>query len=273
MNPRRILDASLGVYVALVAVTAGALAGWDAGAAELPVAAFVAAGLIVGATVAAGARSVDDLAERVRSLPVAAGIVGLPLAYGPYMLLAIEPDSAAGVVALVGLLAVNPGFVIIGVGSYIRTRRTRETATELVVVTVGDADTDQRTLRIAAVIVVGFALLAAGGATIVTGEISTTTLTTFVGGLLPAVFLFATSGRELAVTDAGVRIQQSIIDWEDLAGYRLTDEKLLLVRSEWYLPTRRFDRGEVDDEAVVEALGEFIPRLDEQGRVEASARR
>jgi len=264
------VEALLGVYAAQVVVAAGALAGWEAGAAELPVTTFVATGVVIAVGVGATVRTIDDLVDRLLSLPVVAVMVCLPLLFLPYLIFVVDPLSEAGLVAIMGVSGVVSGNVAVLAGVLIRNSRLRETATELVVVTVGESDTDQRTLRIAAVIIVGFALLAAGGTTIVTGGISTMTLTTFVGGLMPTVLLFATNGRELAVTDIGVRIQHSIIDWRDLAGYRLTDDEVVLVRSEWYLPARRFDRGEMDDAALIEELGEFLPRVDEQGRVELS---
>ena len=51
--------------------------------------------------------------------------------------------------------------------------------------------------------------------------------------------------------------------WADFDSFRVTDEKIKLKRARWWLPTRDFDREEIDDDAaVIEAMGEFLPRTD-----------
>lgn len=65
-----------------------------------------------------------------------------------------------------------------------------------------------------------------------------------------------------------------VIVWENLEGYRLTGDTLALVHSGWYLPDQQFDReGISDEEALLDGFCEFLPRLDEHGRIELSPRR
>jgi len=273
MNERRILDVLLGVYAAVLLVPAGALVGWEAGTAEVPVTAFVGIGLVIAAVVTLVVRTVDDLVDRLLSLPVVVATVGLPFVYTlPYLLFVVDPDSGAGVVAIVGMGAVLPGLLALLGGSLIRNSRLRERSTEIVAVTLDETDDEEgRQLRIAAVGIVTIALVTTGAVTVLTGKLDFSMVTS-LGGLSTVVLLFANNDRELVVTDAGFVVDQSVIVWDDLAGYRLTDDKVVLVRSEWYLPDRRFDREEMDDEALIEGVGEFLPRVDEQGRVERMAR-
>jgi len=274
MNRRWILDVLFGIYAAVLLVPAGALAGWEAGAARLPITVFVGIGVVLAALGTGVARTVDDLVDRLLSRSVVTVMVCLPLVFLPYLISVVDPLSEAGTVAIAGLSAVVPGNGALLGGVIVRDRRLRETATEEVVVTVGDSETNnQRTLRIAAVMIVAMTLIANGAAIVLTGDISTTTFTTLVGGLIPVFLLFADTSRELAVTDVGFRSGQSTIVWDDLAGYRLTDDNVVLVRSEWYLPNRQFDRADISDEdALIKGLEGFLPRLDEQGRVELAAR-
>jgi len=273
MNERRILDVLLGVYAAVLLVPAGALVGWEAGTAGVPVTAFVGIGLVIAAVVTLVVRTVDDLVDRLLSLPVVVLTVGLPFVYTlPYLLFVVDPDSGAGVVAIVGMGAVLPGMLALLGGSLIRNSRLRERSTEIVAVTLDETDDEEgRQLRIAAVGIVTIALVTTGAVTVLTGEMGFSMVTS-LGGLSTVFLLFANNDRELVVTDAGLVVDQSVIVWDDLAGYRLTDDKVVLVRSEWYLPDRRFDREEMDDEALIEGVGEFLPRVDEQGRVERMAR-
>lgn len=274
MDRRWILDVLLGIYAAVLLVPAGALAGWEAGAARLPITVFVGISVVLAALGTGVARTVDDLVDRLLSRSVVTVMVCLPLVFLPYLVFVVDPDSGAGMVAIAGLSAVVPGNGALLGGVIVRDRRLRETATEEVVVTVGDSENNnQQALRIAAVMIVPMTLIANGAAIILTGDISTTTFTTLVGGLIPVFLLFADTSRELAVTDVGFRSEQSTIVWDDLAGYRLTDDNVVLVRSEWYLPNRQFDRTDISDEdALIKGLGGFLPRLDEQGRVERMAR-
>jgi hypothetical protein len=275
MEQRRFLEATLGVYVATLLVPAAALAGWESGAVDLSVGVFVAAGAAIAAIVGLAVRAVDEIVDRLCSLPVVVVTVGLPFLYPlPYLISVVDPDSGLGVVAIVGLGAVLPGVLALVGGSLIRNSRLREQSTEIVSVTVGETDDEKwQQLRIAAVAVVGIALIGAGVATFVTGDDSFSTLIAPLGGLSAMLAVFGDNGRELVVTDAGLVVDHWFVRWEAFDGYRLSDETVELVRPAWYHQTRTFDREEMDDEdALINGVAEFLPRVDEQGRVERTAR-
>lgn len=229
----------------------------------------LATGVVIAVGVVAAARTVVDLVDRLLSLSVVAVLVCLPLLFLPYLIFVVDPFSEPGIVALIGLSAVVPSNVALLAGVLVRDRRLREASTEMVVVTVGDSeDNNQRELRIAAVVIIAITLITTGAVTILTGGISTTMLTTLIGGLSPVFLLFADTSRELAVTDVGFRVNQSITDWDDLAGYRLTDDKVVLVREQWYTPARRVDREEInDEETLVDGLAMYLPRVDAEGEI------
>ena len=181
---------------------------------------------------------VDDLAERMASIPTVVVIVGVPLLSVPYIF-ATDPGSTAEFVATIGGIAVLPGIGVLLQASSVRNRRLCETATEIVVVTVEDTE----------------------------------------------------NNTELTVTDIGLQVTQSVSVWgesvgmwdesvsawdlrDQLTGYRLTDDEIIVAREQWYLPARRFKREAISDEdALIEGLEQFLPRLDTYGRVERTPRR
>lgn len=281
MGERQVLEALLGVYVGIVLVTAGVLVGREFGVIGLPRGALVVTGIVIAAAVAAAARRVDALVDRVVPLPVAAVTIGVPLAYLPYLILATEPGSGANLVALVGLLAVVPGIGVPVGGAVIKNKHRRQQATEIVAVTVGEEHEDNDWLPNAdnnwiagiGVAVVGVGILAVGiGLTL--GFDGSSTIFTSLSGLATSLLLFVDDSSEVAVTDAGLRVDQQFLQWDDLTGYRLTDESVEIVTPNWYQSTREFDREEISDEdALINGLNEFLPRVDEHERVELSPRR
>ncbi|MFW5978075.1 MAG: hypothetical protein ACOCP2_02420 [Halohasta sp.] len=278
MNERQVLDALLGVYVGVILVTAGVLVSWEFGTDRLPVSTLVVTGAVIAAVVTAAARGVEDLADRVASIPVAAVTVGIPLVFLPYMLLITEPESEAMMGALVGLLAVVPGICIPLGGGLITNKRRRGRATEIVAVTVGDDDDDGSQLETTAIALVGIVvggILIGGGIMVALGfDPDTSTIITSLTGVATSLLVFADGDSEIAVTDAGLIVDQQFLQWDDLTGYRLTDETVEIITPTWYQPTREFDREEISDEdALIEGLNEFLPRVDEHGRVELSPRR
>jgi hypothetical protein len=275
MQERRILEALLGTYVGLLSVPAAALftRTLDAGSADV----LVAVGLGVAVVVAALARSVGDLADTLASAPVAVATVVPPLAYLPYLILATPPESPAAFASVVGLLAVLPGIAVPVGGAIVRNRRLREAATEEAVVTVGGGeDTDDGTnwQLVAGVAVAATSFVAFGVVVLLGGEVTTGTITPALGGISTWVLLLGDDGTtEVAITDRGLRIDRGFTRWENLEGYRLGDDEIELLRCRWYLPARSFEREEIDDEdALIECLGRFLPRVDQHGRVELAAR-
>jgi hypothetical protein len=284
MDERRPLEALLGVCTAAVLVPGLGLATARYGPSPPP-GVLVAGGAALAVTVAALARTVDDLPDRLGSLPAVAAAVLLPMAYLPYLLTATTPESEAALACVVGLFAVLPGLGATAGGALVRSRRLRAEATELSVFTLGGNDDGDGSggrsdrLIVGALVAVAVVCLGAGAAVgLARDTVAVTTVTTMLGGLSTLLLLVGgdDDGTEVAVTDRGLRVEGSFTAWADLAGYRVTDDAVELVRPEWYRPARSFERPGMDDDAesaLLEGLAEFLPRLDEAGRVEMAARR
>lgn len=233
----------------------------------------VAAGVAVAAVVGLAARAVDDLADRLCSRSVASGLMGLPLVALLSLIFVVDLGSGADIVALGAMVAMILGIVTLFGASVTRTRRLREQATEIVTVSLGETDgTEWKRLQIAGMAVVSIGMITAGAATIITGDVSFSSVIAPLGGLSAMVAVVGDNGGELVVTDSGLIADQQFLQWADLTGYRVTDETVEIVTPNWYQSTRTFDREEMDDEALIEGLSEFLPRVDEQGRVERMAR-
>ncbi|ERH06503.1 MAG: hypothetical protein J07HN4v3_02121 [Halonotius sp. J07HN4] len=75
--------------------------------------------------------------------------------------------------------------------------------------------------------------------------------------------LYTGDNAELAVTDVGLRVDSSVRPWADLDGYRVTDDEIEIERARWWLPSRDFDREQIDDEsAFIDGLNEHLPQTD-----------
>ena len=276
MNGRRLIEALLGVYVVTLLLPTLAVTGWVA-VTSASLVSILAAGLTIAGAGGLAATTMPKLPERVTSLPAVAATILPPLLFLPYLVFA-EPAGRAEWLAIVGLLAVVPGMLVPIAGAVIRNQRLRSEATEHAVVTVGDDEDDGfgRLVAPALIIVAGLggigmsvfgvAVLAGfdldGGASII-GSL------TAVSGSL--VTLFTDDSTELAVTDAGLRVDRSMTPWDDLAGYRVTDDEIKLERARRWLPSRDFDRNEIDDAAFIQALSEFLPETgDETERATAT---
>ena len=269
MNGRRLIEALLGVYVVTLLLPTLAVTGWVA-VTSASLVSILAAGLTIAGAGGLAATTMPKLPERVTSLPAVAATILPPLLFLPYLVFA-EPAGRAEWLAIVGLLAVVPGMLVPIAGAVIRNQRLRSEATEHAVVTVGDDEDDGfgRLVAPALIIVAGLggigmsvfgvAVLAGfdldGGASII-GSL------TAVSGSL--VTLFTDDSTELAVTDAGLRVDRSMTPWDDLAGYRVTDDEIKLERARRWLPSRDFDRNEIDDAAFIQALSEFLPETGDE---------
>jgi len=276
MDERWVVDALLGVYVGLLVGATSALAGLASTAVDPPLRIAVATGIGVGAVVMGAAQRVDDLVDRVASVPLAVGIVGLPLLFLPYQIVVAEPGSVRGIISVVGLLAILPGIGIPSGGAIIRNRRRRAQSTEIVAVTVGeDEETEEDTnwSVVGATLMIGSALVA-GGLFVFSSDGNIGSLLSALGGLASSIALIRNDNSTIAVTDNGLRINRTFTEWDGIDGYRLTDDEIQIVRPGWYHITRNFDREEITDEdSLIEGLEELLPRLDRHGRVELSPRR
>ena len=266
MDGRRLIEALLGVYVATLLLPALAVTGWVA-VTSASLGSILAAGLVIAGATALAATTVADLLDRVASLPAAAALTLPPFAYIPYMIIAdIEAEAA---VTIAGLLALVPGIAVLFAAAGIRNRRLRARATEHAVVTTGDDDDDSgisRPVVLAAVGGIGLIVVAVAVPILAfDGFDGSSTLFTSLTGLSSLFFLFDNDGHELAVTDAGLRVDRSMTPWDDLDGVRVTDDEIEVDRAKWWLPSRDFDREEIgDDAAFIDALGEYLPRTDEK---------
>ena len=275
MQCRRIVDALLGSYLAMIVIPTAVLSGLMTVTASFGT--TVAAVVAVAAAFTLAAATVPDIVDRAASLPAVAATILPPLLFLPYLVFA-EPAGRAEWLAIVGLLAVVPGMLVPIAGAVIRNQRLRSEATEHAVVTVGDDEDDGfgRLVAPALIIVAGLggigmsvfgvAVLAGfdldGGASII-GSL------TAVSGSL--VTLFTDDSTELAVTDAGLRVDRSMTPWDDLDGFSVTDDEIKLERARRWLPSRDFDRNEIDDAAFIQALSEFLPETgDETERATAT---
>ncbi|MFC7041845.1 hypothetical protein [Halonotius sp. GCM10025705] len=264
MDGRRLIEALLGVYVATLLLPTLAVFGWVA-VASASLGSILAAGLAIAAATALAATTIADLPDRVTSLPVVVAAILPPLLFLPYMILA-RPESTPDVFPVVGLLAVLPGIGVLLAAAEIRNRRLRAQASEYAVVTTGD-DADEsrfsRRIKLAAAVSIGFVFIAFGASVVAfDGFDGNSTLFTSLTGLSSLFLLFDNDSQELAVTDKGLRVNRSMTPWTDFDSFRVTDEKIKLKRARWWLPTRDFGREEIDDAAVIEAMGEFLPRTD-----------
>jgi len=266
MDGRRLIEALLGVYVATLLLPAIALSGLVA-VASASLGTILAAGVGLAAAAMLAATIMPNLIDRMASLPAAVAVTLPTLAYPPSVIVA-DPEGTAVGLTLVGLLALVPGIATVLAAAGVRNRRLREQATEHAVVTTGDDDDDRtsRAVVVAAVAGIAFAAIAVGGAILtVDGFGGRTTLLSSLTGLSSLFFLFDDDGTELAVTDVGLRVDRSITPWDDLGGYRVTDEQIEIERATWWLPSRDFDREKMDDEAAfIDALGEYLPRREEK---------
>jgi hypothetical protein len=226
MDGRRLIEALLGLYVATLLLPTVAVTGWVA---VVPAAlgTILAAGLAIAAAGALAATLVPELPDRVTSLPSVAATVLPPLCFLPYMILT-PPAVAPEPFPLVGLLAVVPGIGVPAAGAVLRNYRLRERANEHAVVTVGDDDDsilDSRGKSALSVLVgIGAAMMLVGTAlSVMADSAANTSLLTSLTGLSSLLFLFTDDSTELAVTDAGLRVDRSMTPWADLEEFRVTD--------------------------------------------------
>lgn len=67
--------------------------------------------------------------------------------------------------------------------------------------------------------------------------------------------------RSVTVADIGLVVDKSIQDWETIQGADVTDEALVVRRTEWYRPNLQFDRDDVENsDAIVQAINEHVGR-------------
>lgn len=119
--------------------------------------------------------------------------------------------------------------------------------------------TTKRAGAVLAAFAVGYLALSLTGAY----DVSTSTWLLVLGPIV-AVLGTVNHERDVEVRDGGVLVESTLVAWDDLAGFELTDEALVLHReSRWFERADRFDRADVADlDAAVEALERFLERRD-----------
>jgi hypothetical protein len=82
----------------------------------------------------------------------------------------------------------------------------------------------------------------------------------FVAVAIGPLALLFESPQQRAIVDAGLRQGDGVEPWDAFAGYRLTDDEIMIERARWWRTDERIDRGALDDEdRVVEALSAVLP--------------
>lgn len=248
----RALRLSMICYTGLLAAPAGTLVGQS----SLGV---IAASVLVG--VAAGTVLVwrRDPADWLHGwrLPAFAALPGgwlLPI------LRSLPPSDPVPWVEFVGVAAIVPGVVAVGLVNHVRQRRRLADATTHASFTARPAPKVRRQLKLAVSVLLGTTVAFTIGISVVAGASVSMTDFLWLPALLPVwIAIFQDEdGREVAVTDQGLRVEQALHEWETFTAYERTDEALTLSRSAWYRSTLSFDRGDID-ERVVEELGRYLP--------------
>lgn len=244
----------------------------------------------VAAVALVGASATDDLAGGLASLSTSTALVAAlfpGLGWLAVALALAAPGSAAAGVAVVGVASCLPGLAALWLAETETSRRRIDDAT--VHVRFGGDGPGRTALAGASIAALGAVGVAAAGLFDLVGDDGVTTLLTSFATLVTvgSTLLSAAGDDEdeddgddgegnlpVAVTDAGIRIGDRLHGWEALTGYRVADDTIEVRRDTWFDRTLSFERDGVDDEpAVVDALGRYLPRVDDEGRVEMAAAR
>jgi hypothetical protein len=142
-----------------------------------------------------------------------------------------------------------------------RTQERIDDLTPLVVFEARDPPENRRQLKVAA----GVVLVLAAGVAVLAVVLGQGDSAGTMYWLFPALFpvwipiLAGSDGKEVAVTDGGVRVERQVHDWDTVDGYELTGDALVLSRPRWYHADLSFDRSDIEDvAAVTDALDESL---------------
>jgi hypothetical protein len=252
---RRWLRVSLAAYAAvLVAPVATLTPGptWPA----------FAAGAVLGGALGFGATATLDGPDEVLALPRVVVGFALPLGWlWPAWNAATSIPSFLFAPWTAGALAVVPWLVAVLVASDWRTRERIDALDERVVFEARNPPETRRQTRIAAAAILGIAIVVAvvsfavGGA----GESMYWLFPTLLPVWIP--LLADSDGKQVAVTDGGLRVERQVHGWDTVDGYELTDDALTLTRPRWYHSDLSFDSGDIDDlDEVTAALDDVLTR-------------
>ncbi|MEZ3114351.1 hypothetical protein RYH80_00220 [Halobaculum sp. MBLA0147] len=246
-----LLSPAAGSYLATVLVPAAVVASVASGGAVPSLAVLATAWVAVALVGGLAATGVSDLHEVVGTAEWGGLLTVAPLGYLAY-LLAADPGPPLGLLGVLGLAGSGLGVVVATLGLAVRNRRRRADATDLLSVTVGDAE-DGTSLSVPswAPILAGVAMFA----TVIVGVFALeavefdfpTGVFTAIGGLGTLVTALADDETELTVTDEGIVTDDWLRPAETLADYELTDEELRIERGGMH-PNLSFDCADLDDD-------------------------
>lgn len=151
-----------------------------------------------------------------------------------------------------GLLGAVVWLLAFALASTIRRERRLESVTEHLVFEARPPADTRRQQRVAAGVILAITV-GVGVLTFVLDSDASPSQYVWVFGMLPVwvALLTIQQAREVAITDGGLRIQQSIHGWDSIAGYELTEDALRFTREKWYHSAFEFDRADIDDEAAL----------------------
>ncbi|WP_433628226.1 hypothetical protein [Halomicrococcus sp. NG-SE-24] len=258
MSSERHLDALVVGYTALLVGPLVPLA------VEGPRWPLFATGCLVGAAVGyVVADAASDLAASLGRLRAGAVLVVVPVAYvWPLVTRPSGLDPVAFVLhpAAAGVAAVLPGFLTSLVAHECLRRREREAVTTLVEFSARPSPRRRRLLVGVSLVPLSVTMLVFVAVHLWTDSSpDSTTVFVTLSGSLSAILPALSGERDVEFGDEGVVLQGRKLDWESFDGAELTDEALVLHRSEWYLGRQEFDRADIEDEeAVTSTLGRYL---------------
>jgi hypothetical protein len=256
----RALRALIAAYVSLLVAPAGTLL-----AQPTPAVVVVGAlaGLVVG-TVLARESDPTDWLSGWRTLVFAA----LPAVWVPAALWMLPPAGGLPWIRLGGTTALVPAVLAVALANRRRTQRRLSEATTYASFTARSAPTVRRQRKIAISVVLFLSATISLGVNLVTGGAISVSDFVWLPALVPIWLTIFQDGEndehEVAVTDAGLRIESGLHGWETFADYERTEETLRLARSDWYRWTPSFDMADIDDPDTVTAeLSRHLSRTDD----------
>ncbi|WP_135826758.1 hypothetical protein [Halorussus ruber] len=261
MDHERAFAAAFGAYTGCLVVPA---ATWVFVG---PLWTVLAAGFAVTTVAAYLAARKADLATSLTGVWRNLALVGLPLVYLPALVFrppGLSPIEFVATPAAVGLLGLLPGLVAVVAGDVYRNRRAFEEATVHVKFEARPGPRARRMKLLAVGFVVFGGVFGALVMLFAGGDLNSGTFVTYVAGVMGSLApIFAGNGdeREVAVTDAGVKVQMQVHDWDTFADYDVTDDALVLERPGRFRSSFKFDREDVERLDEVETtLKRYLPR-------------